>query len=69
LPLAAAVAHLPTMRVATEEIARIKHGQAISREDVATEEECAALDETGQLVAILGRRAPGEWSPVKNFAT
>ena len=66
-PLADAVAHLPSLRVSMNEIARLQRGQSITRMEIAVEREIAALDEAGNLVAILARRQPGEWRPVKNF--
>ena len=46
---------------------RIAHGLTITRPEISGER-CAALDESGRLVAILGRRPDGTLRAVKNFA-
>jgi tRNA pseudouridine55 synthase len=49
------------------ELQRIAHGLTVTAPSISGER-CAALDDTGRLVAILGRRPDGSFGAVKNFA-
>jgi tRNA pseudouridine55 synthase len=53
--------------LAAAEQQRIAHGLTVAAASVSGER-CAALDESGRLVAILGRRPDGSFRAVKNFA-
>jgi tRNA pseudouridine55 synthase len=64
LPMAAAVSGMPTIRIAGEEIRRLRNGQAIAATGGG---ETAVLDETGELVAV-GRVADGLLRPEKVLA-
>jgi tRNA pseudouridine55 synthase len=68
LPASMAVASLPAITLTLEEARRIGHGLSIERIDAGGHVEWAALDEAGNLVAILGRRADGSLGPTRNLA-
>jgi len=63
-----AIADLPTIELADDQIRRILHGQTIENDWQCSGEEIAALDRSGHLIAILTPRHRGELKPVKNFA-
>ena len=68
LPPLRAVESLPRVELSSEEIVRIRHGLAVSREPSPTgAKEIAAVDANGRLVAILTRRGPGRLGPSRNL--
>lgn len=68
LPANRAVSQLPHLRLNSEEVHRVSHGQFIPRSKAAaSENEIAAVDEAGRLVAILCPRN-GQLGPARNFA-
>lgn len=62
LPIEAALGHWPQTRVSERQAVDLRHGRAIELQS-ATEPRLAALDERGQLVALLERRAEGRYWP------
>jgi tRNA pseudouridine55 synthase len=60
--------HLSERTVSADEIARLDHGLAIP-DGGATADECAAVDASGRLMAILVRRPDGLLAPAKFFPT
>ncbi len=68
LPPLRAVESLPRVELSPEEIRQISRGMAISREmPAAGAEEIAAVNPTGQLVAILTPRGRGLMGPKRNL--
>jgi tRNA pseudouridine55 synthase len=67
LPLRQAVGSLPTMTLTAEAARRIGHGLTIERDEAADHAEWAAIDEEGNLLAILGPRGDGLLGPIRNF--
>lgn len=67
LPPRLALGAIPHASISPEEQQRLTLGQSIARE-TTQENELAAVNATGQLVAILARDSRGTWKPVKNFA-
>jgi tRNA pseudouridine55 synthase len=66
---ATAVAHLPVLTVAADEAVRLQHGQAVPGQLAGPAGPAAALDEAGQLLAIVDYdQARGAWRPVKVFS-
>jgi tRNA pseudouridine55 synthase len=66
-PLRMAVAALPVRELTRAEVGRVRQGLFIDGGPAAESAEIAAIDGTGQLVAILVARGPGLWGPAKNF--
>ena len=66
LPAKFAVDSLPAVTLTEMELDRVRHGMLISRQDLPSGNEYAALDADGLLAAILKRR-DGALQPVKNF--
>jgi tRNA U55 pseudouridine synthase TruB len=76
----AAVADLPRIELGDAELAEIRHGRPIAMlpggvptaeagwPDVGAPAEYAAISATGQLVAILFEKHPGQLWPARNFA-
>ncbi len=63
-----AVDGLPRVELTSDEIARIRMGQAVAKEAPAADaREFAALDAAGRLVAILVPRGPGRLGPKRNL--
>lgn len=63
-----AVERLPRVELSTEEVARIRVGQAIPKQTPIAEcGEIAAFDAAGRLVAILVARGPALWGPTRNL--
>jgi tRNA pseudouridine55 synthase len=60
-----AVEQLPQIQLNSAELERTRRGQFIERADAAME--YAAIDEAGELAAILQRRPDGKLGVVKNF--
>jgi len=68
LPPLRAVETLPRLELSAEQIARIHHGQTISRPTrLPNAKEYAAIDPAGRLVAILTGRAAGMLGPLRNL--
>jgi tRNA pseudouridine55 synthase len=67
LPPSLAVVGLPKLTVTAEEHRRLGHGLDICREDLPDLPELAAIDEDGNLVAILAPRRQGLLRPLRNF--
>jgi len=67
LPPLAAVGELPALELSAEEIKRITHGLSIRRPTPSAEDEWAALDSAGRLLAILARRPDGALGPSRVF--
>lgn len=72
-PPVLAVAQLPSIVVSAEERQNLTHGRAIPRTDFAAADsaaptELAALDEAGNLVALLAPLTRELWKPERNFA-
>lgn len=65
-PPVVAITHLPRLTVSTNEAARLRNGQRLLLQSVAEASQFAALDETGDLIAIL-ERVDEELQPVKVF--
>jgi tRNA pseudouridine55 synthase len=65
-PLRKAVAGLSVRELADADIARLRKGLSIAG-DSDGEDEIAAIDSQGRLIAILNRRGPRQWGPAKNF--
>jgi tRNA pseudouridine55 synthase len=66
LPLIQAVDYLPRMTLSAEDIARVRNGQFISNRFVGGEApELAAIDDNGNLIAILGQVDGKFLKPVK----
>ena len=67
----AAVSSLPRHRLSAAEIDSIRHGRFISIDcptpDDAFSDKIAAIDQEGQLVAILSPKPNGQWGPLRNF--
>ena len=68
LPLRAAVAALPEIMIDDDEQQRLMLGQTIHRPIASDDGEWAAINATGQLVAILARRVDGALGPIRVFA-
>ena len=67
-PPSRAVELLPRVELSAGEIARIRHGLAIARQtSLPGDDEIAALDAAGQLVAVLAPRGPSLWGPLRNL--
>jgi tRNA U55 pseudouridine synthase TruB len=66
-PLRKAVAALPARELTSAELARVRRGLFIPVTAADAGREIAAVDASGQLVAILVPRAPGQWGAAKNF--
>jgi tRNA pseudouridine55 synthase len=71
-----AVAHLPAITLTLADARRVASGQFLSRHDLLhtasslhAEREFAALDESGNLVAILTPRADGLLGPILNLTS
>ncbi len=63
LPPLAAVAHLPTTRLADDEVTHVRHGRAIpASEDAGAAATSAMVDARGRLVAVAERDGAG-WQP------
>lgn len=67
LPMAHAVAQLPSLVVNPDEARRLKNGLAIERAEAQTSAEWAAFDRDCALLAILTPRGPGWLGPLRNF--
>jgi tRNA pseudouridine55 synthase len=68
LPMLRAVESLPTVRLSSDEAARIGHGLSIERPDAPAGPELAAINGAGELIAILARRPDGRYGPERNLA-
>lgn len=67
-PMSRAVDALPQVVVTNDEIVRIRNGLSIARESAPSEDQqIAALDAAGRLVAILRPRGPGLLGPLRNL--
>ncbi len=66
-PLCKAVAGLSVHELTTAEVSRVRQGLFIPVATTAGTQEIAALDSSGNLVAILVPRSHGQWGPAKNF--
>ena len=67
-PLRMALAELPVRELTPAEISAVRRGLFISTTVGVETKEIAAIDASGQLVAILILRNPGQWGPAKNFS-
>jgi tRNA pseudouridine55 synthase len=71
LPPMRAVEHLPRIQLNSTEIEEISRGRFVQRAGCATiavdSNEFVAIDERGELVAILQCRSDGRLGPVRNF--
>jgi tRNA pseudouridine55 synthase len=74
LPMAAAVSDLPRIVLNDEQITRLGHGLVVEANmpdfsvcDAASIGEAAAVDSTGQLVAIVESHGNGKFKAAKNF--
>jgi len=68
-----AISNLPSIIVSVDERKLLTNGRAIVRADLAAADgpaptEVAALDELGNLVALLAPLTPELWKPERNFA-
>ncbi len=66
-PLRKALSVLPVRELAAAEVSRVRRGLFIPVTAPGESGEIAAVDGSGQLVAILVPRGPGQWGPAKNF--
>ena len=62
-----AITQLPQTRVSVDEFRSLANGGMIDRPSIDVPH-LAALTDEEQLVAILGRRHPGRYGPIRNFA-
>ncbi|HET6880558.1 MAG TPA: tRNA pseudouridine(55) synthase TruB [Pirellulales bacterium] len=62
-----AVSSLPTVVLSHTEVERIQHGLAIRSETHVCKGELAAVNQQGNLVAILAAKEDGALRPVRNF--
>jgi tRNA pseudouridine55 synthase len=67
LPPTLALGEIPRVVVTPEEASRLWMGQAIGARETIAAQEIAAMNDRGELVAIL-ESAGGGWRAVKNFA-
>ncbi|MBX9791145.1 MAG: tRNA pseudouridine(55) synthase TruB [Pirellulales bacterium] len=67
LPMRAAVVALPEILLSDEEVQRIVRGQSIQRPAASGDSEWAAINATGELLAILARRVDGALGPTRVF--
>jgi tRNA pseudouridine55 synthase len=68
LPPRSAVEALPQVTLNPSQIQRIRSGQTIRCGEISPADEIAALDASGQLVALLSPRNPGWFGPTRVFA-
>ncbi len=70
-PASCAVNHLPQVTLDAKQIEEIRHGRMVQAFSRSVKEppplEVAAMDENGQLVAILREKQAGMLGPVRNF--
>lgn len=62
-----ALSALPVRELTAAEVLRVRQGLFIPVTTSAADQEIAAVDTRGQLVAILVPRSPGQWGATKNF--
>jgi len=62
-----ALSALPVRELTPAEVSRVRQGLFISVTASAADQEIAAIDTCGQLVAILVARSSGQWGAAKNF--
>lgn len=68
LPMICAVDYLPRLELSAEEISRVHRGQSIAKPNlVAAGADAAAVDEKGNLVAILSSSDGELLHPIRNF--
>jgi len=68
LPMVRAVEYLPRLELSTEEITRVHNGRSITKQLITSDAaELAAVDEQGNLVAILDPSDDKCLRPVRNF--
>lgn len=67
LPARLAVADLPSLSLSAAEIEEVRHGRFLTRPDQPEGTELAALDEEGDLVALLKPREDGRLQPIRVF--
>jgi tRNA pseudouridine55 synthase len=65
LPPHAAVSHLPVMPLSADQSRELSFGRTIAGSE---SQECTAVDEQGNLIAILKEKSPGLLKPHINFA-
>ena len=65
-PPLAAVEWLPRVALAPDEVVCVRQGKTLPRDvlPVGEQQECAAVDSEGRLVAILARRESGQLGPI-----
>jgi len=66
-PLRKAVSSLTQRELSATEVSRVRKGLFLSLAAATEAGEIAAIDASGQLVAILVPRDPGQWGAAKNF--
>lgn len=62
-----ALSALPVRELTPAEVLRVRQGLFIPVNTSAVDQEIAAIDTRGRLVAILVARGPGQWGAAKNF--
>lgn len=67
LPLNTATQSIPQIKISPEDARRFVHGQLVPLPGVERSEEVAALDEGGNLLAIVSPAEDGKWRTAKNF--
>lgn len=67
LPALCAVDHLPRVVVDAAQIARLRAGNRVAGDAPGGDLVAAAVDQAGQLVALVRSPQPGQWQPDRNF--
>lgn len=69
LPARSALTQVPEIAISDEEQSRLVRGQTIQRPVASGDQEWAAINADGELVALLARRVDGSLGPTRVFAT
>ena len=69
LPARSALTQVPEIAISDEEQLRLVRGQTIQRPVASGDQEWAAINAAGNLVALLARRVDGSLGPTRVFAT
>ena len=66
-PTIRAVEHLPRVSLTARQVTAVGHGQRIDGPKMASRPQVAAVDDNGQLVAILQAEENGRFKPIRVF--
>lgn len=66
-PPTTAIGHLPSLRVNSDQITELHFGRAIAAPEGWVNAVCAAIDEQGNLIALVAEKSPGLLKPRINF--